>query len=176
MNMKANLAQIIASSMEPTTITDAVADYAKTRAGKPLTVRDCEKLKQITGQGWHIRKQYGMTHLDNDAYTQAHYSNISSHESIDLLVAHTETGVLWPEDLAAKNPAYYAGAKERNAQREALLHDAKAFAATVKAMESYGKALKALEIAKAGLDKLTAYDAPAAVVEYEIKGLFETKK
>jgi len=70
-------------------------------------------------EGFFIRKQYGMTNLQ-----QPCYMNTGGREGGSYLLAHSETGVtISVEYLLDHNPAYFAARQKRNAQRAEMLAD-----------------------------------------------------
>lgn len=104
--------------MEDMILPRAVLVYVAERTGKTISKRDSDNLEKKTGEKWIIHKEYGMCHLE----TQAYYMD-SPGPKFSFLIDWNETNVIWPsaEDFIKRNTAYFKGAEERNAARERLL-------------------------------------------------------
>jgi len=102
----------------------ALAEWALANDGKQLTKRN-------TPDGWHVRREYGMCHLEHEDYWRARHQNASREEaderpgaSLAILVAHQETSVF----IDAERVIGGLGIESRAARqdrRRALLADAK---------------------------------------------------
>lgn len=87
--------------------------------GKRLTVRNCP-------EGYRIRKQYGMTHLEHEAYGGARYQQGNQHEpgaTIAPLLAHSETNVVIPTPDELSRELGVERRERRQAARDAILCD-----------------------------------------------------
>lgn len=93
--------------------------WCETWQGRRLTTRNCP-------EGYRIRKQYGMTHLEHEAYGRARYQQGNQHDpgaTIAPLFAHSETNVvvLTPDELSRELGVEYRERKQ--AWRDATLRD-----------------------------------------------------
>ena len=114
---------IMESSMEPVDIAEAVAVACSENAGKLLTKRFADRLREMTGVEWTIRRNYGMTHVETLAYARSDWTHPPEGPRICLLLAHSEKNVEIPTgiEVEEKNPAYFEAARKRNKYRAKVL-------------------------------------------------------
>lgn len=123
---------------------DAFTTWADANAGKLLTERN-------KPEGWRIRKEYGMTHLEHDDYWRArfgHGPDTAPGAELYLLIAHAETHVVIPGRYSApgsgrdrEDTMRAEHLRAENERRAALLADSKQIARIVRALNSVSKAL-----------------------------------
>lgn len=121
-------------------------------AGKNITTRLLDKLPGGKAE-WRLSREYGWTHLVSRSY----YRN-SGHDGLRIMLARSEASV--PLDLAfveAENPAYFAGRRERTADRTSALQSPDRLAAVAQAMNAVDAAREALTAAEATLAQLTGW-------------------
>jgi hypothetical protein len=144
MHNAASVAATIKASLEsnePDAILNALGPYA----GKNITTR----LEKVLPEGWSLQRFYGWTQLVNDEYRRQ-----SGNRGIRLILARTEASV--PLDLAfveSENPAYFAGRRERNADRLAALSNLPRLTALADAMNAVEEAEAKLAAAKHQYDE-----------------------
>ena len=142
---------------------DSLSVWAADNAGKMLTKRN-------TPEGWIVRREYGMTHLETEAY---YYGRFRTPEPkgprASLLVAHQEANVYLPAagdwgDLTM----WRTRAAEAIERREALLADPAQLRAIV-------RALNAARAALAGIAEVLPWDVPDRHAMIEAAGLGDVK-
>jgi len=114
-----------------------IAEWADAHEGKLLTERN-------KPEGWMIRRQYGMTELETDAYARSRWTNSEQPgPRATVLLAHQETNVRIPSSayLAECSPAFFTAAVERNDARRALLEDPARLRAIARALNRTRDAL-----------------------------------
>jgi hypothetical protein len=159
-NSVADLLQTHWESDLPDTVLDALRPFD----GKPVTTRLLNKLPGGKDE-WRLRREYGMTHLENNAYWRS-----SGNTGISLLLDwRTDAFLLNIANVEKNNTAYFSARKSRNHSRMEARNDKQLLdqmAATLNAVET---AQKQLAAAKAQFEKLTDYGAPFAADKYELE-------
>lgn len=125
-------------------------------AGKAITTRLLDKLPGGRDT-WRLVREYGWTHLINESYWRTRNGHTAA-DGVRIMLARSEASV--PLDLAfveAENPAYFAGRRERNADRASALQSPDRLAAVAQAMNAVDAAREALTAAEATLAQLTGW-------------------
>jgi hypothetical protein len=146
---------IIAARQE-SDLPDRVLEALRPFAGKMVTTRIVDKMPGGRDV-WRLRRQYGMTHLENDVYLS---SQGSDENGVSLLLAYTESS--FPLDLQFvedRNTAYFAARKHRNHRRMEARNDGEALDRMAEALNRIQDARAALEAALQDFGELTAYDS-----------------
>lgn len=134
--------------------------------GKPFTTRLLDKLpggKDV----WQLRKQYGMTHLQNRAYSQ---SSGNAADGVSLLLAHTESCVnVDTRDIEQRNPAYFSARRERNHRRMEAMNSKATLDAIAAAMNRAETAIINMLKAAEAVEELTAYGTTLDPDRYAIE-------
>lgn len=139
---------------------DKVLEALRAFDGKPITTRMLAKLPE--GHTWHLRRQYGMTHLVNDAYIREDYS-----KGLNLLLCHTESSVpLDIRQVEERNPAYFAGRRERNHSRMEAMNTREDLDRMARVLNQVHCAIAELDAATRELEKLTGYGKRFAADQY----------
>ena len=107
------LKTLLREGMEDTTMAQRVRAWATQREGQAIA-------KNRIPEGFWVRREHGMTHLETPNYTSSRGAR-----GYSFLVAYKETGALVPspEKLERLNTCYFSGANKRNALRADLLND-----------------------------------------------------
>jgi len=118
-NVRSILEQAYKDEAEELLICATLLRWCEAWQGRRITTRNCP-------EGYRIRKEYGMTHLEHEAYGRARYQQGSQHEpgaTIAPLFAHSETNVvvLTPDELSRELGVEYR--ERRQAARDAILRD-----------------------------------------------------
>lgn len=165
------IVNLIESSIEDTTVLDAIAAHADKRAGKPVTKTDAEQLENQLGVPVRIQRAHRMTHI---VWGVGKEPNRWSDQR-SILLGYGETGVRWPSgaDLKQKESGYFALRDERNAARRALLAEHhlpdRIPYINPSAVERAAAAIAKIREAQAELEQLT--DGPLQVVLYAVEKL-----
>jgi len=136
--------RLIEAEIEDEETPATVSQWALDNAGKQLRSNNVP-------DGFKIRRQYGMTHLEPDG------------GGYGYLIAHSESGVDVPdvETLRELSPAYYGGLEKRNAYRRALLADPERLQREAKAISQVQRTVKAYRESVKAMQALTDYPHPA---------------
>jgi len=129
---------------------DKIMEALRPFDGKPVTTRILAKLPADNGGGeWRLRRQYGMTHLENAAYGKGDYKH-----GVSLLLDWKENSfpLEWAK-LEERNGAYFSGRRERNHARMELMNTKGRLDAASTAMNRIEAAIEALWNAHADLSK-----------------------
>lgn len=157
----ATVRQVIKSRIESNE-PDLFLEALKPMAGKPITIRLCDKMPGGSDR-WRLRRQYGMTHLETRGYP-GDYKNEYS-----LLLFHSEQAepLGTPEEIAERNACYYAGRVERNRKRAQAMQSDESCERLANCLNAYTKALTDLEAASTEYKALSDYYGPFNPEEYE---------
>ena len=118
---------------------NSLKQWADAQAGKMLTKRN-------TPEGWIVRREYGMTQLETDAYYHARYTQTEpAGAKATLLVAHQEVNVYLPEAGAWSDLTMWHDRAVRDiAARKALLADGAHLRRIAKTLNDVNAALQAV--------------------------------
>lgn len=150
---------------------DAVLEVFRQNDGKPFTKRILAKLPG-GAERWGIRHVANMTNLETKDYLRS-----DGGVGISLLVCYGTVNV--PIDakfLEERNPAYFAGRKERNAKRLTTMNDPLLCREMAQAVENVRTAQRALGLAMEAYERLTGYGEAFNPDQYEINKFFEEGK
>lgn len=158
---ESRLRDMIQAKMEDTATPDAILAYLKTREGKPITKRDVDKLKESLGDSTiYLSTRYGMTHLE-----WGNYHASGGRKGGSLLLAYQDKNVRIDSSFVeAMNACYYAAARERNAQRAAVLANPELIARLATAMREHDESVRTI-------GELTGWDKPFHVARFEIRDM-----
>lgn len=162
--------QMLLSTMEDEKEPQRILEWCKKNSGKRLTERN--KL-----EGYYIRKQYGMTHIENKLYRDNRYGDgAMPSDAHSFLVAHAETNVLVPspEDFQELNSHEYRGVQERNEKRRAMLNNGAKFCEALSAIAHVEAAVKRYREAMQVFDSIFAYHPDRHTLE-KIIGVINEK-
>lgn len=147
---------------------DKILECLRSYTGKAVTTRILDKLPGGKNE-WRLRRQYGMTHLENNAYWR---SSGSAEGGISLLLAHTEASFTFDaNDMVQRNAAYFSARKERNHTRMEARNDAAKLDRMAAVLNRIERATQELQNAWADLDTLTEYNEPFAADKYAFQRL-----
>lgn len=155
------LRDLLRAGMESPEPAATIARMIGERAGKPLTERDAQRLREATGDDrLRLSKQYGMTQIHWGGYGQS-----GGDSGGCIVLSHATVSVLCPTEaeIIDRNPAYFGAAVERNAQRAAAIDS--------RAPEQAAELVGILRDAWAELQALTAYGAPLSVLSCDLDRL-----
>jgi len=140
---------------------DAILDVLKANAGKKFNVH---LLRKLPGgeERWRYYHIAGMTSLEDRAYRAEGVQGISLLLSYDSSGPHTVA----PDFVVEKNPAYFAGRRDRNGLRTHCAESPRLCQEMADALAGYVQAREALAAARAKLDALSAYGKPFSPDEY----------
>jgi len=133
--------------IEATMIAELIA-WAEKNAGKMLTKRN-------EPAGWHIRKEYGMTHLETDQYQSARYrqdDQTAPGSYLSALVCHSET---FAEVPTVEQLRQTLAVESREAHQAA-----RAEAITSARPETIARLVNALSDTLAEINNVMPYDFP----------------
>ena len=148
----------------PEQILQALQSYT----GKMVTTRILDKLPGGKDE-WRLRRQYGMTHIENNAYWR---TSGSAENGISLLLAHTEASFPFDAaDMVKRNPAYFDGRKNRNHKRMEARNDAAKLDSMAAVLNRMERAAQELQNAWADLETLTEYGSSFAPDKYTFERL-----
>jgi hypothetical protein len=120
----ASVAALITQNIEPSTA-EEVLDALRPLHGALITTKMLDKLPGGRVE-WRLSRAYGWTEFKNRAYIS---SGGDRREGVCLMVARSESSVpLDIEWVERENPAYFAGRRQRNAQRIQALANAELLA------------------------------------------------
>jgi len=143
---------------------DKILQALRPMDGKQVTTRILDKLPGGK-ERWRLRRQYGMTHLEENSYWRT-----DGNHGISLLMAHTEASFpLNVNELEQKNAAYFSGRRERNHKRMEASHTRELLEKMADAMNKIERAKAALQAGMAEFDALTAYGEPFSQDQYELE-------
>jgi hypothetical protein len=142
---------------------DKVIEALRPQDGKNVTTRLLDKLpggKEV----WHLRREYGMTHIVNEAYRRGDYRN-----GVSLLLYHSEASLsLDLKHVQEKNPAYFSARLERNHARMEAMNTRETLEAIAAAMNAAEVAIAQLLEANARVEALTEYGTTLHPDRYDI--------
>jgi len=151
---------------------DRVLEALEGLHGKQITTRILAKLPGGKAH-WRLRRQYGMTHLENEPYWSNRMEVRNApykHGGVTILLGHFETAE--PLDVTAiegLNPSYYEGRRARNHKRMEARNDAALLERSAEAMNGVIAARQALADALEHLETLTGYDKPLSPDNWTIR-------
>ena len=125
-----------------------VLAWAEKYQGRKLTARN-------KPDGWHIRKEYGMTHLESDAYGRARYRDDAQDApgaNLSALIAYQETFVDVPTPAELADALGVSAHNAREQRRDEAIRSAKP--------ETIAAALNTLTDALVAVDKALPWDMP----------------
>jgi hypothetical protein len=157
-----DVSELIAAETEHDTA-DRVLLALKAEHGKRITTRLADKMPGGSSK-WKLRRQYGMTHLENRHYYSVERSGepkTAWQDKISLLLGHFI--IAKPLDATAietLNPAYFSGRRRRNKIRMETRNDLVVLSSAAATINTVLRARASLKVAEAALATLTSYDAP----------------
>lgn len=156
---------------------DKVIEALRPHNGK-LVGKNLIKYLPEVPDGWRIRRDYGMTHLESWEYTRSQGSSPKKH-SLSLLLAHSESNVyIDVDDIEKRNPAYFSARRERNHARMEAMNTKETLDGVAQAMSDAAYALEYFQRTIEALNKWTEYGAPVSADKYDIEravGLRDSK-
>lgn len=150
-----------------TDLADYVLIALRGQHRKRITTRIADKLpggKSV----WRLRRQYGMTYLENETYGhEGHYAN---GDGLSLLLGHfTDARPLDAHTIEDLNPAYFAGRRARNHIRMETRNTRETLVQAAVAINRLSAAREALRTAEVAMDALTAVDQPLSPDKYALQ-------
>lgn len=135
---------------------DRVLEALRPLDGKPITTRILAKMPALPeSDGWRLRREYGMTHLQTLSYLR---SDFRAKHAISLLLAHSEASV--PLDctyVVERNTAYFEARVRRNHARMEARNDRELLDVTAVVMNEIEIAIDRLHRVAEHFTKLTEY-------------------
>jgi hypothetical protein len=151
---------ILTTRME-SEVVDEILAILKTMDGKPLTKRILPKLPGDE-ERWCITQSAGMTSLEEKSYRRT-----SGNTGVSLLMAYaTANVVIDAKFVEERNPAWFEGRRERNAERRRALEMPAVLALAESLLNDVIRARAALAAAEARLSALTSYKEPLSADRY----------
>lgn len=116
----AALRTFIMYQMETDPLPRQILEALREHDGKPLTMRHINKFKETIDDSIYLRKCHGTTHIGWGNYRQT-----DAKEGGELLIAHTEKGVVIDAHAIEHdhNGRYFAASDARNLHRTRILAD-----------------------------------------------------
>ena len=128
--------------------------------GKAITKRLCDKMPDGP---WYLHREYGMTHIENEAYRRARYDSrtqdtYQNGKGLRILLCHSEASVpLDANRIEELNAQYFRGRRERNHARMEAMNTKATLDAMASAMSGAASALADLASARYTFEQLTGY-------------------
>ena len=152
-----DVSEFVAEHTE-TDLADRVLAALKSQHGKRITTRIVEKMPGGKDR-WSLRRQYGMTHLENQKF--GHDGRYENGDGLSLLLGHFESAQpLDSTNIEALNPAYFLGRQKRNHIRMETRNTRETLGAAASAINRLLSARDELKSAEEELDALTTYNQP----------------
>jgi hypothetical protein len=158
-----DVSEFLSDNTEPDT-PDRLLQALKAEHGKRITTRLAAKMP---GGPWRIRRQYGMTHLENAGF----WGNQEIRENgVSLLLGHfVDTRPLDATTIEELNTCYFSARRQRNHARMEARNTRETLQTAADAINGVIKARAELRRAGDELAKLTAHGEALDADKYALK-------